>query len=148
MNESGQKETVEPNNKRPCETASEPQPSKKKRKKDKNAGLLISLKKEHNKPAKKIGHLVQQTQSMAIQKTVTASSQLNKSFITNLNKSANKYVKKGKGNVQKGVNKKAKTVAQPKPKRPNLLLLANALKAKSNHSKSNSHEDKLKQMLR
>lgn len=146
--ESGQREVLETNNKRSCETALEPQPSKKKRKRDKTAGLLFTLNKEHSKSVKNLGNLCQQTQSLIIHKTPNASSQPNKSFNINSNKIANKNTIKNKGNVQKGPNKKAKTVVQPPPKRHNMLLLANALKAKSSHPKNNSHEDKLKRMLR
>lgn len=111
---------------------------KKKNKKDKNAGLLYSLKKDETNSAKKIVNLCQQTQTLQIQKKTPVTNQLNKNTYKNANKN--------KMNTQKGSKQKSKNISQSAPRRTNILLLANALKAKSNQS--NSHVDKLKQMLR
>lgn len=111
---------------------------KKKNKRDKNAGLLYSLKKDDTNSAKKIVNLCHQTQTLQIQKKTPVSNQPNKST----NNSANK----SKMSTQKGSKPKSKNISQPAPRRTNILLLANALKAKS--SQSNSHVDKLKQMLK
>lgn len=136
-----QKKVIETQSKRVCETVAESQPSKKKRKKDKNAGLLYSLDKGSGNSATKIVNLCQQTQSLNIQKRPNAPYQPNKNVHSNLNKNATK------NKANKGPSNKAKNFAQPLPKRSNLLQLANALKTKSNPSGSN-HADKLKQMLR
>lgn len=106
---------------------------KKKKKKDKNAGLIYTLNKTDTNSAKKIVNLCQQTQTLNIQKSANISNKFNKN--TNKNKT----------NTTKGPKQKSKNISQPAPRR-NILLLANALKAKSNQS--NSQADKLKQMLR
>lgn len=111
---------------------------KKKKKKDKNAGLIYSLNKTNTNSTKKIVNLCQQTQTLNIQKPATISNKFNK----NTNQNANK----NKTNATKGSKQKSKNIFQTTPRRNNLLLLANALKAKSNQP--NSQADKLKQMLR
>ncbi|XP_055299579.1 uncharacterized protein LOC129567065 [Sitodiplosis mosellana] len=124
---------------KPIEAARLPHPAPvKKKKKDKNAGLLYSLKKDDTNSAKKIVNLCQQTQTLNIQKKAIGSNQFNK----NTNQNANK----NKRNTPKGPKQKSKNISQPAPRRANIMLLANALKAKSNQS--NSQVDKLKQMLR
>lgn len=129
---------VNTKNKRPIEPVSESQqvPSKKKRKKDKNAGLLYSLKTNEKTSEKKIVNLCQQTQTLNIQKKTNALNQPNKHLKKNSNKN--------KANTP---NNKVKNKIMLTPKRNNLVLLANALKATSNQS-SSSQTDKLKQMLR
>ncbi|XP_031617516.1 uncharacterized protein LOC116337244 [Contarinia nasturtii] len=129
-------------------TPQQPSSSKKKRKKDKNAGLLYTLKKDEGKTAKKIINLCEQTQTLNIQKkSVVAAAHTNQ---PNKNSQKNGHHTGNKNSNQKGKGPKVKSkknISQPPPKRNNLLLLANALKAKST-STPNSHTDKLKQLLR
>lgn len=112
--------------------------AKKKKKKDKTAGLLYTLNKNDNNATKKMINLCQQTQTLNIQKRVNVTKQFNKNTQQNANKN--------KPNTSTGPKQKSKNISQPAPRRNNLLLLANALKAKG--SQSNSQADKLKQMLR
>lgn len=126
--------------------------SKKKRKKDKNAGLTYSLsnsaplKKDEGKATKKIINLCEQTKTMHIQKKPIISTIQNQTKNTQNHQNGNKN-KVNKNQAAKGPKVKSKNISQAPPKRNNLLLLANALKAKSAPS-SSSQTDKLKKMLR
>lgn len=117
---------------------------KKKRKKDKNAGLLYSMKKDDN-AVKTVTNINQKLQKLNIEKPSV-------STISNQNTKKHQNANKGKPNlqIQSKVNKKntAKKGVKNFPQRNNLLQLANALKAKSSPSGSNSQADKLKQLLR
>lgn len=118
--------------------------SKKKRKKDKNAGLLYSLKKNDDNTAKSVVNLCQKTQTLNIQQKSTIQLKPN---ISN-NKNSNSNANKNNAKLSNRPKAKLKNITQPLPKRNNLLLLANALKANSKQSTSSTQADKLKQMLR
>lgn len=112
--------------------------SKKKRKKDKNAGLLFSVNKLDNS-VKKVD-INRKMQSLDIQRT----SNVGKSMNQQVNKNKNKNQSKSKTNLAKAM----KNIPQPAIKRNSLLQLAHALNAKGNQSGSKTSTDKLKQMLR
>lgn len=124
------------------------QKAKKKRKKDKNAGLLYAMNKTDNS-IKAVTNVKEKLQKLNIQKPSV-------STITNQNTKKSQNTNKNKPNLQiqskvnmKGAAKKGvKNIPQPSVKRNNLLQLANALKAKGNQSGTNSQADKLKQLLR
>lgn len=121
--------------------------SKKKRKKEKNAGLLYSLNKDDVGAARKTVNLCQKTQTLNIQQKLQNIP--NQSINKKTNNNPNRTVNKNKTKVPKGPKLKSKNILHPPTKRHNLLLLADALKAKSNNqSNANSQADKLKQMLR
>lgn len=124
-------------------TSAEPSKSKKKRKKDKNAGLLYTLKKTYDNNAKTMVNLCQQTQTMNIQKKPNVSQSSIQSII---NKSINQATNKNKSKPNKG--QQPKNLKQPPPKRNALLHLAKALKANNDKSSSNLTNDKLKKMFR
>lgn len=107
---------------------------KKKRKKDKNAGLLFSVVKDSNTSKQKI------VKSQPQPSTVQVKLNVPKPFDKKPNKNKNK------GKLQNKSKTKTKNIPQPVPKRSSLLQLANALKSKSNQSMSSG--DKLKQLLR
>lgn len=115
---------------------------KKKRKKDKNAGLLYSINKDDNS-AKAVINIKQKIQKLDIQKPSI-------STISNQHTKKHQNPNKNKPHlqIQSKVNMKNTTKKQPTPKRNNLLQLANALKSKGNPSGSSSQADKLKQLLR
>lgn len=114
---------------------------KKKRKKDKNAGLLYSLNKDDNS-VKAVTNIKQKLQNLNIEKaSVSTISNQNTKNHQNPNKNKNK------SNLLKNTAKKG-AIPQPSAKRNNLLHLANALKAKGSPSGANSQVDKLKQLLR
>lgn len=112
--------------------------SAKKRKKDKNAGLLYSVNKVDNS-VKKID-INRKMQSLNIQKISNVPFQVGK------NKKNNNPQNQSKSKSNR--TKVTKNIPQPAMKRNNLLQLAHALKAKGNPSGSKTSTDKLKQMLR
>lgn len=122
--------------------------SKKKRKKDKNAGLLYSIKKDDNS-VKAVINIKQKLQKLDIQKPSlsTISSQNTKKH-QNPNKNKPSLQLQSRVNMKNTTKKGAKNTQKPPAKRNNLLQLANALKSKGNPSGSNSQADKLKQLLR
>lgn len=107
---------------------------KKKRKKDKNAGLLYSMQKDNNDSSKKIAKLLPKPSMV-------------ETYIPNLFDRKPK-VNKNKGKTANGPKTKPKNTPKTAPKRHSLLHLANALKSQSNQPKLNSQEDKLKKLLR
>lgn len=120
--------------------ALQPAPSKKKRKKDKNAGLFYSLTKDTNAVNKIVKVQPKpHPQAPKIQMNVNLSKQLDKKLNLNANKKKTK--------TASGAKVKLKNILQPATKRSSLLQLANALKAKTNPS-SSSQGDKLKHLLR
>lgn len=121
---------------------------KKKRKKDKNAGLLYSINTAENS-MKVVNNVKQKLQQLNIQKSSFSSipNQNIKRHPTPNKNELNLQIQ-SKVNIKSSAKKGAKNVFQPTPKRNNLLQLANALKAKGNQSGSNSQADKLKQLLK
>lgn len=111
---------------------------KKKRKKDKTAGLLFSVVKDSNTSEQKI--VKSKPQPLPQSSTVQVKLNVPKQFDKKPNRNKNK------GKLQNKSKSKMKNIPQPAPKRSSLLQLANALKSKSNQSISS--EDKLKQLLR
>lgn len=121
---------------------------KKKRKKDKNAGLLYSINKD-DKSVKTVTKINRKLQKLDIQKpSISTISNQNTKKHQNVNKNKPSLQIQSKVNMKNASKKGAKNISQPTPKRNNLLQLANALKSKGNPSGSNSPSDKLKQLLR
>lgn len=115
----------------------EPPMKKKKRKKDKSAGLLFTINKDNQKAEK-----VQTATTHSNSQTNSLGKKLKISLTLNQPKQNNKSNEK-KATVQ------LKSAAPAFHKKSGLLQLANALKAKGNQSTSNkSSNDKLKQMMR
>lgn len=108
---------------------------KKKRKKDKNAGLLYSVNKDDHS-VKAVTKIKRKLDNLNIQKKKKKHQAPIKSKLLALERPK--------------VNKKitAKKGVKSLPQRNNLLQLANALKSKGSPSGSNSQADKLKQLLR
>lgn len=127
------------------------QPPKKKRKKDKSAGLLYTFNKLS---VKKVAQPCQQKKmdpckqpsisNVPAKVNVPAKTNVTKEFSRKLIQNVPKN--KNQAKKQNAPKAKMKNVPQQAPKRNSLLLLANALKAKS--SQSGSPGDKLKQMLK
>lgn len=121
---------------------------KKKRKKDKNAGLLYSMNKDDHS-VKAVTNIKQKLQNLNIQKpSISKISNQNTKKHQNPNKNKPNLQIQSKVNMKNTTKKGAKNIPQPSAKRNNLLQLANALKSKGNPSGSNSQADKLKQLLR
>lgn len=115
---------------------------KKKRKRDKNAGLLYSVNKDDNS-VKAVTIVKQKFDKLNIQKPTSTSSQ-------NMKKHQAPNKSKSNAPTQSKVKTKntAKKGGKSLPQRNNLLQLANALKSQGSSSGSNSPADKLKQLLR
>lgn len=119
--------------------------SKKKRKRDKNAGLLYSINKDDHS-VKAVANIKQKLQHLNNKKpSLSTPSNQNRKIHQNLNKQPQ---------IQSKVTMKAATAKkcvknhpQSAAKRNNLLQLAKALKTKANQSSTNSQADKLKQLL-
>lgn len=116
---------------------------KKKRKRDKNAGLLYAVNKDDNS-VKAVTNVKLKFDKLNIQKAASTSSNQNIKKHQIHNKGKSNATKQSKVNVKNTPKKGVKSL----PQRNNLLQLANALKAKGNPSGSNSQADKLKQLLR
>lgn len=111
---------------------------KKKRKKDKTAGLLFSVVKDSSTSKQTI--VKSQPQPLLQPSTVQLKFNVPKPFDKKSNGNKNK------GKLQNKSKTKMKNIPQPVPKRSSLLQLANALKSKSNQPVSS--ENKLKHLLR
>lgn len=121
---------------------------KKKRKKDKNAGLLYSIDKGDNS-VRAVSNFKQKLQKLNIEK-LSASRTLNQNPTKHRNFTKNKPSLQIQSKINLKANtkkKRPKNVPQPPAKRNNLLQLANALKANSNQSGATSQADKIKQLL-
>lgn len=110
---------------------------KKKRKKDKTAGLLFSVVKDSTS---KQNIVKSQPQPLLQPSTVQLKFNKPKPFDKKPNGNKNK------GKLHNKSKTKMKNIPQPVPKRSSLLQLANALKSKSNQPVSS--ENKLKHLLR
>lgn len=120
--------------------------TKKRRKKDKSAGLLYTVNKDDNS-VKKTGQIIQKLQISNIQKKSIVPSQ---SYKTAHQSPGTRGKLQNQTNTKhkKIQTKHMKNVALPVVKRNTLLQLANALKSKSNQSGASSQTDKLKQLLK
>lgn len=112
-------------------------PAKKKRRKnDKNAGLLYTLKEETKRVCK------EPTFSTVKCKPAELTAKLQKMKFPNINLNADKKKKKNQSHPSQNM------VVHQKQKRNSLLQLANALKSKDHLQNASSNNDKLRQLFK